>query len=317
MADVTVAQFAEVLKVPVDRLLTQLAEAGIKATSASDVISDDSKMTLLTHLRKSHGHAEGASNAPRKITLKRKTTSTLRTAGSQGRTHTVNVEVRKKRTYVNRDVLEEQARSEQEELDKVKREEEEAKLAVVREEENRLKAAEEAEKAAARKIEEDEQKKHDAEDAARKAVEQQTRTREEEERKRQDSERALREKREAREKEREKERQTRYGRKELHVATDSKGRRKQKKPGRRRMSTGGDGQHATGGSADGGRLGRVGPAAVDADHIEDMPVLLARDAAADRGMGRVKKGDAHETSVGPAQDRGRGRSPAGTRYRSS
>ena len=122
MADVTVAQFAEVLKVPVDRLLTQLAEAGIKATSASDVISDDSKMTLLTHLRKSHGHAEGASNAPRKITLKRKTTSTLRTAGSQGRTHTVNVEVRKKRTYVNRDVLEEQARSEQEELDKVQRE---------------------------------------------------------------------------------------------------------------------------------------------------------------------------------------------------
>lgn len=243
MADVTVAQFAEVLKVPVERLLTQLAEAGIAAASASDVISDESKMALLAHLRKSHGHAEGASKAPRKITLKRKSTTTLRTAGSQGRTHTVNVEVRKKRTYVNRDVLEEQARSEQEELDKAKREEEEAKLAVEREEEARRKAAEEAEMAAARKVEEEERKKLDAEEAARRAAEQQTREREEEERKRQDAERALREKREAREKEREKERQTRYGRKELHVATDSKGRRKQKKPGRRRMSTGGDGQH--------------------------------------------------------------------------
>lgn len=243
MADVTVAQFAEVLKVPVDRLLAQLAEAGIAASSASDVISDESKMALLTHLRKSHGHAEGAAKAPRKITLKRKSNTTLRTAGSQGRTHTVNVEVRKKRTYVNRDVLEEQARSEQEELDKAKREVEEAKLAVQREEEARLKAAEEAELAAARKVEEEERKKQDDEEAARKAVEQQTRDREEEERKRQDAERALREKREAREKEREKERQTRYGRKELHVATDSKGRRKQKKPGRRRMSTGGDGQH--------------------------------------------------------------------------
>jgi len=243
MADVTVAQFAEVLKVPVDRLLTQLAEAGIAASSASDVISDDSKMVLLTHLRKSHGHAEGVSKAPRKITLKRKSTTTLRTAGSQGRTHTVNVEVRKKRTYVNRDVLEEQARSEQEELDKAKREEEEAKLAVEREEEARRQAAEDAEKAAARQVEEKEREKLDAVEAARKAAEQQTREREEEERKRQDAERAMREKREAREKEREKERQTRYGRKELHVATDSKGRRKQKKPGRRRMSTGGDGQH--------------------------------------------------------------------------
>ena len=243
MADVTVAQFAEVLKVPVDRLLTQLAEAGIAASSASDVISDDSKMVLLTHLRKSHGHAEGISKAPRKITLKRKSTTTLRTAGSQGRTHTVNVEVRKKRTYVNRDVLEEQARSEQEELDKAKREEEEAKLAVEREEEARLQAAEDAEKAAARQVEEKEREKLDAVEAARRAAEQQTREREEDERKRQDAERAMREKREAREKEREKERQTRYGRKELHVATDSKGRRKQKKPGRRRMSTGGDGQH--------------------------------------------------------------------------
>ena len=52
MADVTVAQFAEVLKVPVDRLLQQLDQAGIKVDSAEDMISEDAKHELLTHLRR-------------------------------------------------------------------------------------------------------------------------------------------------------------------------------------------------------------------------------------------------------------------------
>lgn len=56
MSDVTVAQFAEVLKVPVERLLVQLDEAGISVSGADAVISDDAKMELLTHLRRSHGH---------------------------------------------------------------------------------------------------------------------------------------------------------------------------------------------------------------------------------------------------------------------
>lgn len=71
MAEVTVSQFAEVLKVPVDRLITQLDEAGIKVKGADDIISDEAKMELLTHLRRSHGRQEDAA-APRKITLKRK-----------------------------------------------------------------------------------------------------------------------------------------------------------------------------------------------------------------------------------------------------
>ena len=71
MAEVTVSQFAEVLKVPVDRLLTQLDEAGIKVAGADDVISDEAKLELLTHLRRTHGRQEDAA-APRKITLKRK-----------------------------------------------------------------------------------------------------------------------------------------------------------------------------------------------------------------------------------------------------
>jgi translation initiation factor IF-2 len=61
MADVTVAQFAEVLKVPVDRLLQQLDQAGIKVDSAEDMITEDAKHELLTHLRRSHGRDDGHS----------------------------------------------------------------------------------------------------------------------------------------------------------------------------------------------------------------------------------------------------------------
>ncbi|MDH3351819.1 MAG: translation initiation factor IF-2 associated domain-containing protein, partial [Gammaproteobacteria bacterium] len=94
MAEVTVAQFAEVLKVPVDKLLSQLDEAGIKVSGSDDRISDDAKLELLTHLRRSHGQAEQVAGdaAPRRITLKRKSQSELRLAGAQGRSRTVNVE---------------------------------------------------------------------------------------------------------------------------------------------------------------------------------------------------------------------------------
>ncbi len=107
MADVTVAQFAEVLKVPVDRLLQQLDQAGIRVDSAEDMISEDAKHELLTHLRRSHGRDDlQADAAPRKITLRRKSQSELKLASPQGRARTVNVEVRSKRTYVKREVLE-------------------------------------------------------------------------------------------------------------------------------------------------------------------------------------------------------------------
>lgn len=130
MSDVTVAQFAEVLKVPVERLLVQLDEAGISVSGADAVISDDAKMELLTHLRKSHGHAEENSTggAPKKITLKRRTQSEIRLASNQGRARTVNVEIRRKRTYVKRDELEKEARQQQEEVDRKRREEEESRL---------------------------------------------------------------------------------------------------------------------------------------------------------------------------------------------
>src|SRR3954463_3100217 len=114
MADVTVSQFAEVLKVPVERLLTQLDEAGITVSGADDTISDDAKMELLTFLRRTHGRAEDAA-APRKITLKRKSQGEIKVASAQGRARTVNIEVRTKKTYLNRSVLEEKARPQEEE----------------------------------------------------------------------------------------------------------------------------------------------------------------------------------------------------------
>src|SRR5690606_6236644 len=124
MAEVTVTEFAEVLKVPVERLLVQLDEAGIKVSGAEDKISEDAKLELLTHLRRSHGRKDPSAAAPRRITLKRKSQSELRLAGGQGRARTINVEVRSKRTYIKRDVLEEQARKQQEELDAHRRSEE-------------------------------------------------------------------------------------------------------------------------------------------------------------------------------------------------
>ena len=102
MAQVTVQQLAEVVGASVDRLLTQMGEAGLPHTKAEEAVSDEDKQTLLAYLKRSHGES---TKAPKKITLKRKTISTLKGAGSQGK-KTVNVEVRKKRTYVKRDVPE-------------------------------------------------------------------------------------------------------------------------------------------------------------------------------------------------------------------
>ncbi len=102
MAQVTVAQLAETVGASVDRLLSQMKDAGLPHASAEEAVSEEDKQTLLAHLKKSHGEREGA---PKKITLKRKSVSTLRAGGAGKRT--VNVEVRKKRTYVKREDAEE------------------------------------------------------------------------------------------------------------------------------------------------------------------------------------------------------------------
>ncbi len=104
MADVTVSELATSVGASVDRILTQMKQAGLSHQNADDVVSDVEKQTLLSFLKTSHG---ATAVSPKKITLKRKTTSTLKTGSGSSR-KTVNVEVRKKRTYVKRDAAEPQ-----------------------------------------------------------------------------------------------------------------------------------------------------------------------------------------------------------------
>ncbi len=167
MAEVTVSQFAEVLKVPVDRLLVQLDQAGIKVSGPDDRISDDAKLELLTHLRRSHGSDDDGDAAPRKITLKRKTQSELKLASAQGRARTVNVEVRRKRTYIKRDVLEEQARQQQDEIDQKRREAEEAVQRETERVEAERRERERVEAESRRRVEEEQVRKKAQEDARR------------------------------------------------------------------------------------------------------------------------------------------------------
>ncbi|MEE3109946.1 MAG: translation initiation factor IF-2 [Pseudomonadota bacterium] len=98
MAEVTVKQLAESVGAPPERLLKQMEEAGLPQRGLEDAVTEEQKQALLTYLKTAHGQA---AEGPKKITLKRKTVSTLRT--DRGRGKAVAVEVRKKRTYVKRD----------------------------------------------------------------------------------------------------------------------------------------------------------------------------------------------------------------------
>ncbi|NND45198.1 MAG: translation initiation factor IF-2 [Xanthomonadales bacterium] len=236
MSQVTVSQLAEVLGVSVEKLIDQLTHAGIEAESGDDPVSNDDKKKLLAHLRASHGKADSDATAPRKVTLKRKSVSELRIPGSGPRAtaKTVNVEFRKRRTYVKREAL-----AEREELDpdrekavkaleeaQQRREEEERARKEAEEKARRdaeEKAREAAEEAARKSMEED--SRREAEEKAREAAE---RRRAEDAERRKEEERARKvaeEERKRKKKERSKT-GTRYGREELHVAGGAAGRRR-------------------------------------------------------------------------------------------
>jgi translation initiation factor IF-2 len=117
MPEVTVGQFASVVGIPVERLQEQIVEAGIPEKSIDEMITDEEKSLLLSHLRDKHGKG---SSETKKITLKRKTSSEIKVPLSvQGRSKTqsktVNVEFRKKRTYVKRSAIDELTKPEVEE----------------------------------------------------------------------------------------------------------------------------------------------------------------------------------------------------------
>jgi len=253
MSKVTVSQLADVLGVDSDKLLTQLNDAGIKASNGDDAVSNDDKKKLLAHLRASHGKVESDATAPRQVTLKRKTVSELRVSGSGPRaaTRTVNVEVRKRRTYVKREVIQEQMGTPDAEREQAKKalEESRAKRAaedqavqqaadevrLKQEEEARLVAEEQA------RIKAEEQSRKEAEEKVQK--EEERRKAEDEERKREE-ERARKLAEEKRRREQEKSKaKTRYGRKELHVAGGAASRRR--KPGgmRQRATSSGPTEH--------------------------------------------------------------------------
>ena len=106
MSDVTVRQLADVVGIPLDRLLTQLGDAGLAVNSADDMLSDSEKLKLLSYLRQSHGKDQPAGTEPKKVTLQRRTVSELKQGKVMGKNvKTVSVEVRKKRTYVKRSEL--------------------------------------------------------------------------------------------------------------------------------------------------------------------------------------------------------------------
>jgi translation initiation factor IF-2 len=135
MTQVTVKELAQVVNTPVERLLQQMSEAGLPHKSAEQAVTDSEKQALLAHLKSSHGDKKV--EEPRKITLQRKTTSTLRVAGSK----TISVEVRKKKTFVKRSPEEIEAEK-QRELAEQRAVAEAARLKA--EEEAKRRAAEEA-----------------------------------------------------------------------------------------------------------------------------------------------------------------------------
>ena len=202
MASNNVAQFATELKMPADVLLTQLRDAGVQKSSASDELSKADKDKLLDHLRRAHGAAPEGEK--RKITLTRKETTEIKQADATGKSRTIQVEVRKKRTFVKRDDIAEEAAkpaatpvidaAEQErraeearrqaeliarqEADLREKQERLAKLEAEKEEQAKaLKVAEEAEKAAeqsakvkADETAQEEKKRLEAEEASKKAA---------------------------------------------------------------------------------------------------------------------------------------------------
>ena len=190
MAEVTVEQLAKVVGAPVERLLQQMNAAGLSQTSGKESVNDGEKKQLLAFLKSSHGVDDDAeSDQQGRITLKRKSVSTLKVAGATGKSKTVNVEVRKKRTFTKRE-LGPEAEQEQQQIaedaahiaegDTKRRAEIEARRNA--EEKIRAREAEEArkiaEKEAARRKAEEETQRKAMEEARRKQAEEQAKRKE-------------------------------------------------------------------------------------------------------------------------------------------
>ena len=270
MSQVTVKQLAEVLGVTPDRLLVQFKEAGIEIDQPDASVTNDDKKKLLAYLRTSHGKSESRDDgdSPRKVTLRRKTVSEIKVPtagagrtrgprGASGPARTVNVEVRKKRTYVKRGAIQEaeqsdadreaalkaleESRAAREAAEQAERELEEKRRAEQEAREREQAEAEEKRKAELEQQKAEAEKQREAEEAARATAEAQAAA--EAEAARLEAERETRRKREEESKRAKsaKPGKTRYGREELHVTARSKRRKPTKR--RPRQATTGSGEH--------------------------------------------------------------------------
>jgi len=243
MSGVSVKQLAEVLSVSVDRLLGQLDKAGMSFESGEQTVSDEEKMKLLDFLRDTHGGAEATASEPKKITLRRKSVSELKQSSGTGRGatrgKTVNVEVRKKRTYMKRsEVVSEEAEKLKVETDKIAQDRVNAEKTAELERQRRTDANEAKAREEQERLDAAEAKKQEAEAAAVKeaaaaaeaAVTPPAAPAKPVAEKATDKRGA---KRERTDKPGKTEKPTKYGRKELHVDASKSGRRK-KKPRRAR-----------------------------------------------------------------------------------
>ncbi|WP_406609182.1 translation initiation factor IF-2 [Agarivorans sp. JK6] len=118
MTEVSIKQLATDVGTNEDKLIQQFADAGIKK-SLTDNVTQEEKTKLLEHLKLQHGEE----SSPSRMTLKRTTKSTLSVSGTGGKSRAVQVEVRKKKTYVKRSAVEEQAKQEAEEKARLEAEE--------------------------------------------------------------------------------------------------------------------------------------------------------------------------------------------------
>jgi len=274
MAEVTVKQLAEVVGIPVDRLITQLGEAGRSIKDENESISDEDKVELLSYLRRSHGEADAPKKRePKKITLRRKTVSELEQSSTQGRikkVKKVNVEFRSKRTYAKRSdlIAEEQAAVESEESKVTSKErvaqlaEDTARLEEHAKQEQELKEKKAAEEAARVKAEETRiAAEQAAVEAVKAAAEQQVAAEQiaaeqqaaaakvaatEVKPKADGAGPAPDKKGKRKDKAKEgrgAERSTKYGRRELHVAGDKAGKRKKKGKFKAKPAVTGGGKH--------------------------------------------------------------------------
>ncbi|MCV9878752.1 translation initiation factor IF-2 [Brenneria izbisi] len=162
MTDVTVKSLATEIQTSVDRLIQQFADAGI-TKSASDSVTQHEKETLLAHLNRDRG------SVPGKLTLQRKTRSTLNIPSTGGKSKSVQIEVRKKRTYVKRDPMDAQQQAEEEELARREAEEQAQRAA---EEQTKREAEEKAKHETAEKAKRaaEEQAKREAAEKAKRDV---------------------------------------------------------------------------------------------------------------------------------------------------